>query len=167
MVMEYLDVVDENDNVVGREERNAVHEKHLTHRALQVIIANSKNEVLLQFRKATKKQFPLVWDGSVAGHVSAGQTAEEAAYREMMEEIGIRTPLEFVGKFRFDNDVEDELESVFFGRSDGPFRFDETEMEKAEFFGAEEALEAARNKSMAMTPYCRRALELCLGRLRR
>jgi len=167
LVMEYLDVVDEDDNVVGKGERNAVHEKRLLHRALQVIIANSKNEVLLQFRKATKKQFPLFWDGSVSGHVSAGQTAEQAARREMMEEIGIRTPLEFVGKFRVNDKVGDEIVSVFFGRSDGPFKFDKTEMEKAEFFDAEAALRVARNKSVRMTPHCRRALELCLGRLRR
>ena len=46
-------------------------------------------EVLLQKRGANKQTFPNFWDVSVAGHVSAGETIEDAALREVKEEIGL------------------------------------------------------------------------------
>lgn len=53
--MEYFDIIDENDIVIGKEERDIVHKKHLLHRSILVILANSKNEIFLQLRKSTKK----------------------------------------------------------------------------------------------------------------
>ena len=41
--MEYLDVVDENNNLIGKnEERNIIHEKGIWHREVAVWIINEK-----------------------------------------------------------------------------------------------------------------------------
>ncbi len=55
--MEYLDVVDENNNLTGKtEERNIIHEKGIWHREVAVWIMNEQGEILLQKRASTKKQ---------------------------------------------------------------------------------------------------------------
>ena len=49
--MEYLDIVDEQNNLTGKtEERDIIHEKGLWHREISVWIMNQKGEVLLQKR---------------------------------------------------------------------------------------------------------------------
>ena len=160
--MEFLDIVNEKDEVIGREERNKAHDKHLLHRASHVIIVNNKNQILLQLRKSTKKQYPLYWSSSVAGHASSGETAKECALKETEEEIGIKTDFEFVGKFIVNDSVEHEMVSVFFGRSVGPFHFLEREIEKAEFFDIERLRK--EKDQIKMTPHCKKALELVLDK---
>ena len=100
--MEYLDVVDENNNLIGKnEERNIIHEKGIWHREVAVWIMNEKGEVLLQKRAASKKQYPNKW-AICAGHIDAGESHEAAIIREMNEEIGMTLAiddLEFLGVY--------------------------------------------------------------------
>ena len=60
---EVIAVIDENDVVVDRLPRKAVHDKLLLHRETALLIVNSKNEILVQKRVDNKK-----FDTSVAGH---------------------------------------------------------------------------------------------------
>jgi isopentenyl-diphosphate delta-isomerase len=94
---ELLDLVDENDVVIGTVLRNAAHvDPLLFHREIAVIIFNSKNQVLLQQRSLTKKVNPGLWTISVAGHVEAGKNPKEVAEKETEEELGIKvTPIYF------------------------------------------------------------------------
>ena len=47
--MELLDVVDDNNNLIGlSEDRKIVHEKNLWHRHVSCWIMNSKGKILLQ-----------------------------------------------------------------------------------------------------------------------
>ena len=95
--MELLDVVDENNNLTGRQEdREVVHRDSLWHREVVIWIMNENGEVLLQKRSATKKSNPNKW-GITAGHVDAGEEPLEVAKRETLEEIGLELK---------DNDME-------------------------------------------------------------
>lgn len=87
---ETLDVVDENDQVIGQTLRDDAHIKGLLHREVHVWVFNSKGEVLLQKRSPTKEIYPGLWDASIGGHVPSGMSYEEAALKELEEEIGIR-----------------------------------------------------------------------------
>lgn len=81
--MEYLDVVDENNNLTGKiEERNIIHEKGIWHREVAVWIMNEQGKILLQKRASTKKQEPNKW-AICAGHIDAGETVENAILREL------------------------------------------------------------------------------------
>lgn len=89
--MEYIDIVDENNNSTGEvKEKTQAHEESKFHRAAHVWIINDKKELLLQKRSATKKTHPNCWDISGAGHIRAGETVTEGAIRELKEELGIK-----------------------------------------------------------------------------
>lgn len=88
--MEYLDVVNENNQLTGKtEERNIIHEKGIWHREIAVWIMNEKGEILLQKRAANKRQEPNKW-AICAGHVEAGESVEDSMIREIEEELGIK-----------------------------------------------------------------------------
>ena len=89
---EYLDVVNEKDEVVGRELRSVIYAaKRSDFRVVNVFLKNFEGRLWIPRRTATKKIFPLALDISAAGHVESGETYEEAMKREVMEELSIDT----------------------------------------------------------------------------
>ena len=56
---------------------------------VHLCIFNNKGEMLIQQRQPTKRSMPDLWDFSVAGAVSAGETPCEAIHRETLEELGL------------------------------------------------------------------------------
>lgn len=96
---EIFDVCDPEDRVIGQAPRSQVHRERLLHRAAHVFVFNSRNELLVQVRSASKDEFPNCYTSSASGHLSTGEDYLESAQRELAEEIGIVAPLEFLGKF--------------------------------------------------------------------
>ncbi|KAL6610224.1 hypothetical protein ACP70R_040193 [Stipagrostis hirtigluma subsp. patula] len=97
-------LVDEQDNVIGHDSKYNCHlmEKiesgHVLHRAFSVFLFNSKYELLLQQRSATKVTFPLVWTNTCCSHplYRESEVIEEkclgvrnAAQRKLFDELGI------------------------------------------------------------------------------
>ena len=115
--MEYLDVVDENNNLTGKtEERNIIHEKGIWHREVAVWIMNENGEILLQKRASTKKQEPNKW-AICAGHIDAGESVEDAIIREMEEELGIKISikeLEFLNIYKKQSDLPNNIKNYNF-----------------------------------------------------
>ena len=48
--MEYLDIINENDQIIGQASKKDIYNKMLRHRIVHVLIFNNKNEMLLQQR---------------------------------------------------------------------------------------------------------------------
>lgn len=87
--MELLDVVDENNNFIGKsEERKIIHQEGLWHRHVGAWIMNERGELLLQKRAGTKERNPNKWSRT-GGHVDKGETPLHAVQRETKEEIGV------------------------------------------------------------------------------
>ena len=87
---EYLDILGEDGQPLGKTcLKSEAHQKGYFHSTVHVWFYTSNGEVLLQKRGADKQTFPNYWDVSVAGHVGAGEAIEEAALREVKEEIGL------------------------------------------------------------------------------
>ncbi len=91
--MEFLDIVNTNDTVIGRASREEVYKQKLTHRIAHVFVFNTQGKLLLQLRSGNVDFFPHCWVTSVGGHVMSGETPEQAAHRETMEEIGVKLKL--------------------------------------------------------------------------
>ena len=87
---EYFDVLNENGEFIDEAEtRENCHKNGLRHKAVVVFIINSKKQVLLQKRSASKKMWPNMWDISAGGHVLSGEFGFQSALREAKEELGI------------------------------------------------------------------------------
>jgi isopentenyldiphosphate isomerase len=87
---EMIDVCTPNGRLTGtRKSKSAVHRDGDWHISVHVWLLTPRNHLLLQRRADEKENYPGLWDVSVAGHISAGETAMEAAVREANEEIGI------------------------------------------------------------------------------
>jgi 16S rRNA (adenine1518-N6/adenine1519-N6)-dimethyltransferase len=127
-------VVDAQDRVIGAQSRDHVHVNNLPHRAIHVLVFNQRGEIFLQRRSIWKDRRPGRWDSSVSGHVDAGESYEEAAHRELREEIGIECPLEEIGKLPCSAATGWEFIEVFRGRHEGPFRLAPMEIETGAFF---------------------------------
>src|SRR5206468_6656837 len=91
---ERFPVVDEADRIIRYGYRQEVHANNFRHRAVHILIFNEAGQVYLQQRSRRKDRHPLLWDSSAAGHVSDGENYDEAAKRELHEELGISVPLE-------------------------------------------------------------------------
>jgi isopentenyl-diphosphate delta-isomerase type 1 len=128
-------VVDKNDNILEYRTRyECHHDKSLIHRTVGVLIYNRHGELLLQKRSLTKDLDPGLWGVSVGGHVTKGQTDEEAAMREMKEELGISTRIHPLKKWIMYSKWETERGMLYTAIYDGPFNPDPVEVDHVEFF---------------------------------
>jgi isopentenyldiphosphate isomerase len=101
---EILDLVNENDEVVEQKGRTEVHANQLTnYRVINCFIKRSDGKLWIPRRQSNKRLFPNCLDVSCGGHVSSGETYEEAFAKEMMEELNIdvtKTPYKELGTCR-------------------------------------------------------------------
>jgi isopentenyl-diphosphate delta-isomerase type 1 len=86
---ELFDVVDEFDHVIETRPRTVVHQLKLLHRAVHVFLFQPDGQLLIHKRSPAKEEFPSVWTSSCSGHVSAGESYDDSAPRELHEELGI------------------------------------------------------------------------------
>ncbi len=135
---EILPIVDIDGNVTGKEKRSAFHfkEEKLLHPVIHMHFFNPRGELFLQFRSANKKVQPEKWDTAVGGHVSYGESIEEALSKESGEEIGINVDEAiFLKKYIWETEVERELVYLFYLVSDQIPVIDKTELADGRFWG--------------------------------
>jgi len=89
---ERVDLVDEQDQVVGQASRREVRQQNLRHRGVGILCWNRKGELYVHRRTETKDVFPGLYDMFVGGVVGAGEAYADAARREVAEELGIVGP---------------------------------------------------------------------------
>ncbi|MDC7232995.1 MAG: NUDIX domain-containing protein [Spirochaetales bacterium] len=145
---EIFDLVDEHDNVIGSADRDEFHgNPGMIHRVVHILVFDSSGELYLQKRSITKDVQPGKWDTSVGGHVNTGESYEEAAYREMHEELGIQgAVLEFLYRYLHTNDYESEFVSTYRCVWNGAIEFNRDEIEAGRFWSMEQIREAVPGK---------------------
>lgn len=149
---ELLVVVDTKDNILGYKTRyECHHDKALIHRGVTVLIFNNEGDVLLQKRSMTKDTHPGMWSTSVGGHVAKGETYEEAAVREMSEELGITLPVSLHSTFLFAYPYEAEMEALFIAQGEGPFELNREEIADAVFVSKRELPRKLLSKEIILT----------------
>ena len=117
---EYVILVDPQDNEIGSMEKMEAHQKGVLHRAFSVFIFNSKGELLLQQRAASKYHSPLQWTNTCCSHQRKGESTIDAAKRRLIEEMGIECDVTIAYTFLYQSDVgqgliEHELDHVLIG----------------------------------------------------
>jgi isopentenyldiphosphate isomerase len=87
---EWLDLVDEDDQVVEQMLRSEVYAKSLRNfRAVNLFVRNARGELWTPRRAANKRRWPNAMDISMGEHVQAGETYREALLRGALEELGL------------------------------------------------------------------------------
>ena len=126
---EYVILVDQNDNPIGKEDKVKCHLPNgKLHRAFTALIFNGEGKLLLTKRSEGKMLWPGYWDGTVASHPRESETYVSSAERRMPEEIGIVCKMNYMNKFEYhvpykDVGSENEICGTLIGIVDD---FDET-----------------------------------------
>ena len=121
--MEYVVLVDENDNEIGQMEKQAAHIDPHLHRAFSIFIFNSKGELLMQQRALSKYHSPGLWTNTCCSHPRNGESMQQATARRLQEEMGMTCDMHEVFTFIYKAPVglgliEHEFDHVWFGQSD-------------------------------------------------
>ena len=138
---ELFPVVDEHGTQIGIAPRNVCHngKSMLLHPVVHLHLFNNDGELFLQKRATTKDIQPGKWDTSVGGHVSPGETVEEALFREAGEELAISnfSPV-FLVKYVWKSLRERELVYSFSTISDDLPVTDINEIDEGRFWNLKE-----------------------------
>ena len=123
MEKELVVLVDEHDRELGTMEKMQAHVEGKLHRAVSVIIFNSKKQMLLQKRADGKYHSAGLWTNTCCSHPRPGENPGDAAKRRLYEEMGIKCELQkmftFTYQIKFENNLtENEFDYVFAGISD-------------------------------------------------
>ncbi|KAH6812724.1 isopentenyl diphosphate isomerase 1 [Perilla frutescens var. frutescens] len=158
-------LVDENDRVVGHDTKYNCHlmekieSENLLHRAFSVFLFNSKHELLLQQRSATKVTFPLVWTNTCCSHplYRESELIEEnalgvrnAAQRKLLDELGI--PADDVP---VDDFVPLGLDYLLFIVGDVGLRPNPDEVADVKYVNREGLRELLRDADVKLSPWFR------------
>lgn len=130
--LELVDLVDEFDQVMGTVTRAEMRRARLLHRCVFIAVEHPDGRLLVHRRSEHKDVWPGWCDIAVGGVVAAGEHYDDAARRELAEEVGIDDALPQVidgGEARLYTDAEVAL----LGRCyrvvhPGPFRFADGEV---------------------------------------
>ena len=154
-----LILVDDQDQDVGFMSKELCHAGQGTlHRAFSLLIFNALGELLIQRRSAQKRLWPLYWSNSCCSHPRGRETMEAATQRRLQEELGIACPLRFLYKFQYQaqfdaTGAENELCSVFIGRSDAKPRINQAEISDWRWIDPEALAEELSGTGRVWTPW--------------
>jgi len=155
--MEYLDIYDENQNYLGKEDRNVVHRDALWHKTVHCWLYDNEGNVYFQIRKKEGKLYT-----TASGHILAGETVKQGFGREIEEEIGIKVNIDEaklvdVVKFMMDKVKDDGsvfrdrvFANVYVCQYDGDevgFNFDDSELAGLVRVNASETLDLLKKEN--------------------
>lgn len=161
VAIEWVDIVDENNQVIAQTHRQQMREQNLRHRATYIVVHNGMGHILVQRRTKTKDFYPGWLDATAGGVVQSGEQTLESARREAEEELGIAdVPLAEHGVFYYQSDNCRVWGSLFSCVSHGPFALQAAEVEEVSWMTPQEI--TARCDEF--TPDSLKALSLWLSR---
>ena len=136
---ELVDIVDDNDRVIATVTRREMRAERLQHRAVFIVVMSSDGRLLVHRRSDDKDVWPGWWDIAVGGVVAAGETYDDAAVRELAEEVGVTGLVPHaLGGGRYVDDTVALLGKCYRVDHNGPFQFDDGEVVEARWVSAGE-----------------------------
>lgn len=167
-------LVDEQDQVVGVEEKLKAHQLGLLHRAFSVFIYRQSLdgmdvEFLLQQRHVDKYHCGGLWTNTCCSHPRLNEDIVLAGQRRLKEEMSIDLPLRRIGAFKykasFENGLtEHEFDHVLVGEYDGlqPIVLDPNEAQDYRWIAKKRLLRELDLYAEHYTPWLKQAFNLVL-----
>lgn len=139
---ELLILVDTNDKEIGYLSKEETHRLGKLHRAFSVFIIRD-GQMLLQRRKLNKYHSGGLWANACCSHPRRREKLADAAYRRLLEEMGISCDLSEIGHFVYRTKFEESLyeyeyDHVFLGFYSGAIYPNEDEIEETRWITFEE-----------------------------
>ena len=143
-----IQVVDEGGNFLGILDSPMQAIKNGSVRLVSRVMITGKDGLyLLQKRAEDMFVYPGFWDSSAAGHVDEGETAEDAAYRELVEEVGI-SDVKLTKAYEYYDETQENhgfisktYNHVYFGTieiEDEALKIDPAEVSEVKWFSVDE-----------------------------
>ena len=155
--------MDEEDRVIGKATRSEIHKKKLLHRSAHILVFNSNNQLFLQKRSISNDESPGLWDTSSTGHVNTGESYEVAAYRELWEELGIKTVLTPLAKIDACNETYHEHVQIYICKTDASIKINQEEISEGRYFNFSELINEIHESSEKYTSSLRLILSEYIG----
>jgi 8-oxo-dGTP pyrophosphatase MutT (NUDIX family) len=126
---EVVALVDRDGRVVGSAERSVVRRDNLMHAATAVLVRDSRGRIFVHRRSPDKDWAPGSHDAAAGGVMAAGEDPEDAAARELAEELGVTgSRLRALGLSVYEDDTTRCVEHCFETTWDGPVRYADGEV---------------------------------------
>ncbi len=126
MGKELIDLVDKNDKIIGVTDVEAAHRLKQFHRVVGIFVFDDSKCVYLQKENKYNR-----YDCSVGGHVRTGESPDEAACRELLEELALEIPLTKISTFLAQNSQLNHIWSLYEGKAPTGWQFKKTREVKA------------------------------------
>jgi isopentenyldiphosphate isomerase len=166
MADELLDVVSDDDLIIGTELRSIVHQNGLQHRGVHVFLVTPDAQLLVQLRSRHKEVFPLALDCSVSEHLKTGEDYRQAAVRGLQEELGIeRAMIQELVKFKMEYGPNDfEICTLYEGRLDiQRINYEPQEVEGMFYYHLDELKEIIQKGELAISRWFVEIIKWYLG----
>jgi isopentenyldiphosphate isomerase len=136
---ELVDRLDAEGNVVGTVTRERMRRENLRHRSVGIVVLDGAGRVLIHRRAEDKDVWPGRWDLAAGGVVAAGESFDEAARRELAEELGISdVELVHLGDGVYADESVDAVVRMYHVIWDGPVSFADGEVVEALWVSGDE-----------------------------
>lgn len=136
---EWVDIVNEDNEVIAQSSRTQMRAQCLRHRATYIVVHDGMGKILVQRRTDNKDFMPGMLDATAGGVVQSGEVLLESARREAEEELGIAAvPFAEHGQFYFDDPHCRVWGGLFSCVSHGPFAMQEEEVAEVFWMTPEE-----------------------------
>ena len=168
MAEEFVILVDENDNPIGKEEKVKCHlPDGKLHRAFTALLFDENGRLVLTRRAKEKMLWPGDWDGTFASHPRESETYVSSGERRMPEELGIEGKLDYLHKFEYhvpykDVGSENEICGTLIGVIDKSTELKEIEgeIDEIKWISSSELLSEIKSNPEIYWPWMLIALEL-------
>jgi 8-oxo-dGTP pyrophosphatase MutT (NUDIX family) len=152
---EPVEIVDEDDRVVDVVPRRVMRERGLRHRCTYVFVLDVSSRLYVHRRTATKDVYPGFYDVTAGGVNAVGETYDDAAAREVEEELGVTARPTHRFTQAYDGPDGRCVGAVYDVVWDGPIVWQPTEVVWGEFLELDRVDELIERE-----PFCPDSLEM-------
>lgn len=142
--MEFFDLYDINkNNLHKRLEKGSKLPANTYRLVIHICIINNNGEMLIQQRDKSKKNFPQMWDITLGGNVQTGETSQQAAERELAEELGLQLDFNTI-RSAFTINFNDGFDDYYIIKKDidsGNVKFVDGEVQNVKWANKEEIID--------------------------